>query len=77
MAAMPAEDQVRDLRRRLPVTFFAAFYRTGQHLSDVDFEFDGHSYRYAVVNLAGASRAALDRDLAAARIALAFQLRPP
>jgi biotin carboxylase len=77
VAAVPAEDRIRDLRRRLPVTFFAAFYRKGQRLSDVDYEFDGHSYRYAVVNLAGVSRAALARDLATARTALAFQLRPP
>jgi biotin carboxylase len=77
VVAVPTHEQVRGLRRRLPLMFFAAFYRTGQRLSDVDFEFDGHSYRYAVVNLGGVSHAALARDLAVARTALVFQLRPP
>lgn len=58
------------------VTLTSTFYRDGDRLSDNDFESDGYSYRYAVVNLVADSPEDLADHLVIARSALAFDFAP-
>lgn len=50
---VPDDAVIGFVRSLLPVTSFHSFYQQGDRLSDQSYEFDGASYRYAVVNLAG------------------------
>lgn len=54
------------------VTLISTFYGDGDRLSDNDFESDGYSYRYAVVNLVADSPEDLAGHLTIARSELAF-----
>lgn len=54
------------------VTLVSAFYGDGDRLSDNDFESDGYSYRYAVVNVVADSPETLAEHLTIARNALTF-----
>lgn len=71
---VPTSGQMRAVKRRRPVTHLSSFYREGQRLSASEYQFDGYSYRYAVVNVAGATRDAVLRDFQAARSELDFRL---
>ena len=57
------------------VTLMATFYENGERLSDENYQFDGFSYRYAVVNMAGPDRAHLTRRFRAVRERLNFRFR--
>ncbi len=70
----PDPAKILAIQERFPVTLFTTSYRSGQRLSEVDYESDGYSYRYAVVNVAGIDRATLERDLRAVRRRLGYRL---
>lgn len=76
VVAAPDSTRLRAIRDEFPVTLLSMPYRRGQRLSDIEFESDGYSYRYAVINIAGADRASLERDLSMARRRLGFRLEP-
>jgi biotin carboxylase len=76
LTAAPDAGRIAAIRQRYPVTLFATSYEAGQRLSDVDYEFDGYSYRYAVFNVAGVDADTHERDLAAVRRQLGFRLVP-
>ncbi len=76
VAASPDPAKILAIKERFPVTLFTTSYRSGQRLSEVDYESDGYSYRYAVVNVAGIDRATLERDLGAVRRRLGYRLAP-
>jgi biotin carboxylase len=76
VAAVPDTGRIEAIRARFPVTLVSTSYRQGQHLSDIEYESDGYSYRYAVLNIAGADKESLERDLAGVRGQLGFRLEP-
>ena len=73
--AAPNDATLATLQQLFPVTAVQSFYQVGDLLSDSDFEFDGISYRYAVLNMAGVSWRQLFEDHAAAVDLLGFRLR--
>ncbi len=73
--AAPNDATLATLQQLFPVTAVQSFYQVGDLLSDSDFEFDGISYRYAVLNMAGVSWRRLFEDQAAAVDLLGFRLR--
>jgi biotin carboxylase len=76
VVAAPTSARLRTIRDEFPVTLLSTPYRRGQRLSDIEFESDGYSYRYAVINMAGADRASLGRELSIVRRRLGFRLEP-
>lgn len=74
IVSVPDAQQIEAVRRGFPVTALATLYTAGQQLSDVGHEYDGYSYRYAVVNLAGGDHQAVTRDFHAVRTRLPFRL---
>lgn len=71
---MPTAEQVRAVEERYPVTLVGSFYREGSRLAEQDYQSDGYSYRYAVVNIAGMTRRAVMRDFKAVRQELDFRI---
>jgi biotin carboxylase len=76
VAAVPNEARIDAIKATFPVTLLSTSYGQGQRLSDTEYEFDGYSYRYAIVNMAGDHEASLERDLAAVRGQLGLRLEP-
>ena len=74
VATVPGREQIEAVKRALPVTLVTSYYRQGQLLSSSDYNSDGASYRYAVINVAGDSWQALFHDLEQARGKLGFRL---
>jgi hypothetical protein len=70
----PSAQQLQTIKARFPVTLLSTFYQEGQRLSDSEYQSDGYSYRYAVVNMAGANRVALTEDFEMLRARLDFGL---
>ena len=77
VAAVPEEAGIEAIKAAFPMTLLTTSYQRGQRLSDVQYEFDGYSYRYAVANVAGASEASLERACSAIGLQLGFQFAPP
>jgi hypothetical protein len=73
--AAPTDANLATLRELFPITSVQSFYKAGDLLSDRDFEFDGVSYRYAVVNIAGTSWRRLFEDQSTVVSLLGFSLR--
>lgn len=76
--------QMRELRRPYPrgslLTRLEILYDEGSLLSDGQYEFDGSSYRFGLVNLAGASREAISADyevLLADHLEIELETAPP
>jgi biotin carboxylase len=74
LSCAPTAEQVRVVEERYPVTLVGSFYREGRRLSEQQYQSDGYSYRYAVVNVAGTSRHAIMRDFEAVRHKLDFRI---
>lgn len=74
--ATPDGRTISAARDLIPITSLHSFYETGQLLSESQYEYDGLSYRYAVVNLAGQNWAQLFDDFAAAEQLLDFRFLP-
>jgi hypothetical protein len=72
--AAPTASMLTTLQELLPVTAAHSFYEPGELLSSSDFEFDGISYRYAVINLAGETWARLFEDFSSALALLQFRM---
>lgn len=71
---VPQETLVRSIKGALPVTAFVAYYRQGQTLSQEPSQFDGYSYRYAILDVAGESQYSLEKHLESAIRELEFDL---
>lgn len=74
VATAPDARVVYGVQARQPVTLVKHYYRRGERLSDNPKQFDGLSYRYAVVNMAGDTRAGLLEGFEAIRETLDMQL---
>lgn len=72
---VPTQPVVSTLRELYPLLSLHSFYVPGQLLSDSAYEFDGTSYRYAVVNIAGTDWTGLFADFAQVEASLGFRLR--
>src|SRR5664279_5755226 len=57
----PTSQEMAVVKSSSDVTLIAGFYAEGQRLSEDNYQHDGFSYRYAVVNMAGASSTELTR----------------
>lgn len=77
VAAVPDQARIGAIKTTFPVTLLSTSYAPGQRLSSIDHEFDGYSYRYAVMNMAGSDEASLERDYAAVCEQLGFRLEQP
>jgi hypothetical protein len=76
VTAVPRRERVNALKAAFPLSLVTTSYRPGQRLSDVEYESDGYSYRYAVINVAGRSERLLEHDLRLVREQLGFELEP-
>lgn len=74
VAAVPDTATIEAVETQSPVTLVKHYYRCGERLSGNTEQFDGHSYRYAVINMSGASKADLLADFAAVRSQLDVEL---
>ena len=69
----PTPRATRSLRSLPDLTLMATYYEAGQRLSDDNYQFDGFSFRYAVVNMAGQDRDHLTSRYQRVREELAFR----
>jgi hypothetical protein len=74
VADVPDAPTIEAVEVEHPVTLVKHYYRQGERLSGNPKQFDGRSYRYAVVNMSGPSRAELMADFAAVRSQLDVEL---
>ena len=72
----PDAERVRAVQARHPATLVHVECRSGELLTDFGELEDGHSHRYAVVNLGAADRAGLRPRLEEVRAELGFVLEP-
>ncbi len=70
---VPTEAELDVVRAGHPTTMLTSLYREGQRLSDNPFEFDGYSYRYAIVNVAASSMDDVDRHVRSIRSELDYE----
>jgi hypothetical protein len=71
---IPDGQRLARICQQWDVTMVANFYTVGAQLSNQGFQYDGFSYRYAVVNMLGRSRDELTRDFARVRSELGYEL---
>lgn len=69
----PSEAQLELVRSSSLVTSISSFYGAQQRLSQNLYQWDGDSYRYAVVNMAGPTRWAVNRGFEAVSSELGFE----
>ncbi len=74
VAKAPGAVEVAAVLAEREVSVLQSYYNTGQRLSESDYQFDGYSYRYAVVNMFGDDRASLTEAFEGARETLAYEL---
>ena len=70
----PDDARLAAIRRRHPSSTVTTFYRRGDRLSADDFQSDGSSYRYAVINISGDETADLVHAFGEVRDELGFRL---
>ncbi|MGH7541414.1 MAG: ATP-grasp domain-containing protein [Gemmatimonadota bacterium] len=75
VTSAPAAERIAEVEARIPGARVWSECAAGDTLSDFAAE-DGHSMRYAVVNVGAASRAGLARTLQEVKRALGFELAP-
>jgi hypothetical protein len=72
----PGAEAIAAAEAAFPETLVWSECAAGDELADFDVDEDGTSHRYAVVNLGGESREALDARLAAVRDRLGYRMEP-
>jgi len=73
--AVPSPGVLTAIKALYPVLSTYSFYLPGQLLSESDYEYDGTSFRYAVVNVAGSDWPGLFADFVLVEASLGFRLR--
>jgi biotin carboxylase len=76
VVAAPDPAQIGAAEAAVPGALVWSECEVGEKLADFEHDEDGASHRYAIVNLGGASRADLDRRLAALRARLGWRMGP-